>query len=164
MQSSLPIKYHWLSIFRKLFFSSFPSSLNRFYSHAISLLALVTMTYSDSTVDNATIFFDFDAQEIVVPLNVKTCKLYFLYSQGRSNPNSGQHILLTRFPSLGSTMRNQWPLKYLGIHFTTTQCFLSGSPMDRLTVPTACAISGWVHCRHHDIHQTAHFWSIRDIF
>lgn len=132
--------------------SYYHSTINSFLVYDPALLrktvtisSLYTATYFDSVVKSSTIFCSLETQLTIVLLSVYIYPvILFLLSKSPvmsastypCKPKSNFLKHKTLFVVL---------LKYLRIHFTSSQCCFHKLFIYLLTTPTACAISGLVH-------------------
>ena len=134
----------WLSQYNIKFSWIRPSSCKNFFIHNNSLLPSVRVIYLASVVDNATHFYNLDCHETAPPANfIKYPDVDFLES---TSPVISALVYPSNIGLLlpKHKLKLEVPLRYLSIHFTADQCSLPGLERNRLTTPTAWAISGLV--------------------
>ena len=126
-----------------------PNSSINLCNQIIPLLASIAPKCFASVVESATMFCNFETQQIVVPPTLNTYPMVLLLL------SLSLVISTSTYPSRESfepPKLNAWfmvPLKYLRIHFTAIQCSFPELFIYLLINPTTCAISGLVQTISH---------------
>ncbi|KAL2339206.1 hypothetical protein Fmac_013652 [Flemingia macrophylla] len=119
--------------------------------------------YSASVVDKATTVCSLDNQLTAPLASVNTYPVVdFLLSRSPAKYESTYPLTINSDPPKHNTT-SEVSLMYLRILFTTFQCSLPGFAINRLTVPTACAISGLVQIIAYIRLPTVDAYGTRDI-